>query len=343
MATQATKPRLFRRLALVLILLMSSVQATYASGGGEGGKEEFNPGKLAIEHVMDAYEWHLYDSENFGGVIYLPIIVYSKERGVDVFMSSKFFEHHHPVNYNGLKLGEHGIEALNPNEKIYDFSITKTVASSIVSCVLLIALFLSVAKGYAKNRGRAPSGIQSFLEPLILFVRDDIAKTIIGEKYEKFTPYLLSVFFFILINNLMGLMPGAANVTGNITVTLVLAAFTFIVTNANGNKHYWGHIFWMPGIPKPMRLIMAPIEFIGLFTKPFALTVRLFANITAGHIVILSIISLIFLFKSYIVSVPSIALAAAMNFLELMVAFIQAYVFTLLSAIYISGAVEEHH
>jgi len=190
--------------------------------------------------------------------------------------------------------------------------------------------------------------MQSFLEPVILFIRDDIAISNIGKyKYEKYMPYLLTVFFFILINNIMGLVPFpppfGANVTGNIAITLVLAVFTFLITQFSGNKQYWKHIFAMPGMPTWLLPIMIPVEIIGMFTKPFALTIRLFANITAGHIIILSLISLIFIFKSLIMAPVSILLVLFMNCLEVFVAFLQAYVFTLLSALFIGMAVEEHH
>jgi F-type H+-transporting ATPase subunit a len=180
----------------------------------------------------------------------------------------------------------------------------------------------------------------------VVFVRDDIAKPNIGDKYHRFMPYLLTIFFFIWINNLMGLIPffpGGANVTGNIAFTLTLSVFTFIVTNVNGNKHYWKHIFATPGVPIAVLPIMALVEFIGIFTKPFALMVRLFANITAGHIIILSLVSLIFVFESVFISPISIGFGLFMNVLELLVAALQAYIFTLLSAMFIGGAVEEHH
>jgi F-type H+-transporting ATPase subunit a len=184
----------------------------------------------------------------------------------------------------------------------------------------------------------------SFFEPLIVFVRDDIAKENIGaHKYERFLPYLLTIFFFIWFGNLLGLLPGGSNLTGNVAVTLCLAVLTFLITNFSGNKGYWGHIFSPPGVPLPLMPLIIVIEIIGIFTKPFALTVRLFANITAGHIIILSLLSLIFIFKSMIVGVVSAGFAIALTFLELLVALLQAYIFTLLSAMYIGGAVAEHH
>jgi F-type H+-transporting ATPase subunit a len=215
--------------------------------------------------------------------------------------------------------------------------------------VLLILLLLrAAANGYKRNK-YAPKRIQAFLEPLILFVRDDIIKANIGPKYERYTSFLLTVFFFILINNYMGLIPGSANVTGNISVTLVLAMFTFVITTFSGNKNYWKHIF-NPPTPLLLMPIMVPIEIFGLFTKPFALMIRLFANITAGHITILSLISLIFMVQSqsgngaaFGVAPLSVLFVLFIMLIELLVAFLQAYIFTLLSAVFIGLAVAEDH
>jgi len=227
-----------------------------------------------------------------------------------------------------------------------------------ISALLMLLIFISVAKAYARNVNKAPKGMQSMLEPLILFIRDDIAKSSIGEKkYEKYMPYLLTIFFFIFLNNILGLVPifpGGANVTGNIAVTLVMAVFTFILTSVSGNKHYWIDIVNTPGVPWWLKLpipLMPVVEIIGIITKPFVLMVRLFANITAGHIIALGFISLIFIFGAmnaalgYGVSVVSVAFMIFMNLLELLVAFIQAYVFTLLSALYfgLATAEPEHH
>ena len=239
-------------------------------------------------------------------------------------------------------------------DSFIDFSITKNVFTMILAMIVFALIFMTVAAGYRKNVGRAPSGLQSFFEPIILFVRDDIAKEMIGPKYEKYFPYLATLFFFILIVNLFGLIPVApfgANVTGNIGLTLALALVTFIVVNLSGNRAYWGHIFWMPGVPVLLKPVMAAIEFLGIFIKPFTLMIRLFANITAGHIIILSLIGLIFLFGDNGASVGGSITGAAlavpfvfvMNLLEIFVAFLQAFIFTLLSALYIGAAVEEHH
>jgi F-type H+-transporting ATPase subunit a len=203
-------------------------------------------------------------------------------------------------------------------------------------------VFLAVAKGYKNNAGKAPKGIQSFFEPIIVFVRDEIVKPNIGHNYEKYLPYLLTLFFFILLGNLLGLLPGAANLTGNIAVTLTLAVLTFIITNVSGNKAYWSHIFWTPGVPLPLRLVILPVEIIGIFTKPFSLTVRLFVAITAGHIVLLSLISLAFIFQSVTVGFVSSLIVLFINLIELLVAGIQAYVFTLFTSLYIGMATADH-
>jgi len=237
----------------------------------------------------------------------------------------------------------------------YDFSITKVVFSMILVSILLIWLFTAVAKGYRRNEGQAPDGIQSFMEPFFTFIRDEVTIPMIGEKhYERFQPFIMTLFFFVLFCNLFGLIPffpGSANITGNLAVTMTLALFTFIVTNINGNAHYWEHIFWMPGIPAWVKIILTPVEILSLFIKPFSLMIRLFANISAGHIIILSLIGLIFLFGNNGESVGGAAVGgvvgglftAFMNLIELLVAFLQAFIFAILSASYIGAAVEEGH
>jgi len=295
--------------------------------------------------VADEHKWEF----AHGAELYLPVILLDNGQ-LHVFSSRKFFnEHGEEVPYNGYVL-QHGhiyktSETGEPMEEyagLYDFSITKNIASLFVSVALLLIIFFVIAGRYKKNAGKAPSGIQSFFEPIIIFVRDDIAKANIGPKYERYMPYLLTIFFFIWFNNMLGMMPGGANLTGNIAVTLVLALMTLLITVFSGNKSYWGHIFATPGVPKWLAPIMIPVELIGIFTKPFSLMIRLFANITAGHIIILSLFSLIFIFESLAVGPLSVAFAVFMNFLELFVALLQAYIFTLLSAMYFGGAVEEH-
>lgn len=328
----------------------------------ENNKEVFDPGTFIIEHIGDSYEWHIATFGDFHLSIPLPVIVYSENKGLNIFLSNKF--HHGHETYNGFKISHSDknkgkiVEILDSGEELrpIDLSITKNVTSLFISIIFLLILFLSIAKSYKKNPLKAPRGMQSLMEPLILFIRDDIAKPSIGEKkFERFLPFLLTVFFFIFVNNLLGLVPifpGGANLTGNIAITMVLALFTFIITTFSGNKNYWKHVFWTPGVPWWLKFpfpLMFMVEFVGLITKPFVLMVRLFANITAGHIIALGFFSLIFIFGNlsiyagYGISVVSIAFTVFMSVLEILVAFIQAYVFTLLSAIYFGMATEEHH
>ena len=340
---------------MTLFFLVSIGMTAFASGGTG---EEFNASSFAIDHIVDSHEWHLWDKKNGESVaIYLPVILYSKGKGFEVFSSKKLAHGH---EHNGYRLEEEGdhkgvivsVDAAGNIDEAnipLDLSITKTVVGLFFACFIGLFLFIGLSRSYKKTGVSHPRGIQSFLEPVILFIRDDIAISNIGKhKYEKFMPYLLSVFFFILINNIMGLVPFpppfGANVTGNIAVTMTLALFTFVVTQISGNKQYWRHIFATPGVPVWLLPIMAPVEILGMFTKPFALTIRLFANITAGHIIILSLIGLIFIFKSLVISPVTILFVIFMNCLELFVAFLQAYVFTLLSALFIGQAVvEDHH
>lgn len=304
--------------------------------------------EFIFHHIQDAHEWHFATIGHTHVTLPLPVIIYVKGEGLKFYMSSDFVdEHHEPIEKDGFYFDDHGHLA-NNNEAVsfIDISITKNVASLIISVIILFAVFLTVARRYKTDPLKPPKGIQSAFEPIIVFIRDEIARPNIGEKkYEKFMPYLLSVFFFIWFNNLMGLMPGAANLTGNIAVTMTLALFTFVITTFSGTKDYWRHIFNTPGVPWWLKIpvpLMPIVEFIGVWTKPFSLMVRLFANITAGHIIILSLIALIFIFKSVYMGPVSVIFGLFMNMVELLVAFIQAFVFTLLSAIYFGLAVEEH-
>jgi F-type H+-transporting ATPase subunit a len=358
--------------ALLLSIVFSlMVSKSFAYDPGEDtlkGKKEataihekkgFDAGKLITEHISDSYGWHMWGEGHQAVSIPLPVILYS-DKGLDVFMSSAF--HHgeedvvakniYRLEENHIKVIENGVVDEEATAKITDLSVTKNVASLLVSAILLLWIFLSVAKSYKTRVGQAPKGLQSFVEPLIMFVRDDIAKTSIGPKYEKFMPYLLTVFFFIFINNLMGLIPifpGGANLTGNITICAVLACFTLLIIFANSNGHYWRHIFAMPGVPAWVLIILTPIEILGVILRPFVLMIRLFANITAGHIIALAFFSLIFIFgemstgAGFGVAVLSVAFTVFMGFMELLVAFLQAYVFTLLSAMYFGAAIEEGH
>lgn len=304
-------------------------------------QKEFNASEVIIHHVLDDHIWHLFDGHY--GTIYLPVIVYSSEKGLDVFSSHHFYdEHHNIVEYNGYKMEHNHIVLAGTEKAVLDLSITKNVAMLLINATLLILVFLAVAKGYKKNQGKAPSGIQSFFEPIIIFVRDEVVKPNIGHHYEKFLPYLLTLFFFILFGNLLGLLPGAGNLTGNIAVTITLAALTFIITNVSGNKGYWSHIFWTPGVPLPLRLVILPVEILGIFTKPISLTIRLFVAITAGHIVMLSLICLTFVFGSIWVGFGSSLILLFISLIELLVAGIQAYVFTLFTSLYIGMAIADH-
>ncbi|HZB11577.1 MAG TPA: F0F1 ATP synthase subunit A [Chryseolinea sp.] len=327
-------------LAFVVCFLAVPVTGVSAQEEHAAAEEKFDASALIIHHVLDDHVWHLWDH---GGTIYLPVIVYSSEKGLDVFSSRNFYdEHHNIVEYNGYKLDHNHIYLSDSNKAVLDLSITKNVAMLFINAALLLVVFLAVAKGYKKNTGKAPTGIQSFFEPIIVFVRDEIVKPNIGHHYEKFLPYMLTLFFFILFGNLLGLLPGAGNLTGNIAVTVTLAILTFIITNVNGNKAYWGHIFWTPGVPLPLRLIILPVEIVGIFTKPISLTIRLFVAITAGHIVLLSLICLAFIFKSVWVGAGSTVMVLFISLIELLVAGIQAYVFVLFSSLYIGMAMAEH-
>ena len=312
--------------------------------------EGFNAGDMIMHHISDAHDWHMFDYDGKSYSIPLPIIIYNKKKGLSVFSSSKF-EHGH-ANYNGYKL-DHGkvVNAdANDTSAFYDISITKNVIGMFVSIVILLLILFSVKKLYTKREGQAPKGIQSVLEPLIIFLRDEVIKPSIGKGYEKYMPLLLTIFFFIFANNLLGLIPffpGGANVTGNIAVTVVLAVIVFIITQVIATKDYWKHIF-LPDVPKALYPILIPIEILGVFTKPIVLALRLFANITAGHIIILGFFSLIFIFGQmnagggFGAAAFSMAFSLFMSLLELLVAFLQAYVFTLLSALYFGMALEKH-
>ncbi len=313
---------------------------------------KYDPGKMIMDHVTDAHDWHLFGEGHDAVSISLPVILYVKSTGFVTFSSSNF-QHGHAA-YDGFELNEKGSvvweDELN-TESIYDLSITKNVFAMMLAVLSLMLITIGMARSYRKREGKAPKGFHNLIEPLILFIRDDVARASIGHKADQYLPMLLSIFFFIFVNNLFGLIPifpGGANVTGNIAVTMVLAVFVFLTVNLNANKYYWKHIF-IPDVPVWMYVIIIPIEIMGLVLKPFVLMLRLFANITAGHIIILGFFSLIFIFGAMkpglglAVSPLSVAFTVFMSLLELLVAFLQAYVFTLLTAIYIGSAIEEHH
>lgn len=369
----------FKAVFTLLSILALGLGHAAAAGGSDG---EFDAGEMIMHHVMDAPDIHLMTIGDHHISIPLPVILWSNEDGLSIFSTSKF--HHGHAAYNRYALDHGHIIRLSENNPMatsehldmaaakgmgyseeswkgffngrpagfINLSITKTVAGVLLTVVLMFLIFLSIAKAYKRSPNEAPKGLQSLLEPIILFVRDEIAKPSIGHKYEVFLPFLLTIFFFIWIANVLGLIPfiGGFNVTGNIAVTLVLALFTFVMTTVKGNKNYWAHIFATPGVPGWLLPLMVPIEIMGMLTKPVVLCLRLFANITAGHIIILSFMSLIFIFAAkygagagYGVSLVSLLFGIFMNTLEILVAFLQAYVFTLLSALYLGAAVEEHH
>jgi len=336
------------------------------SGSESPENEKFNPGTMIVEHVVDNHEWHIAEVGHHAIYIPLPVLLFYDGKFY-AFWSSKF--HNETKSYKGFTIEEKGpdkgkIVSLQSKSmgvagaKVYDFSFTKTVFAIFISGFLLLLIFISIANKYKKNNLKAPSGLQNLLEPLIIFVRDDIAKSSIGEKrYEKYMPYLLTIFFFILLNNLLGIVPifpGGANVTGNIAVTGVMAVCTLVITSFTGTRHYWIDIVNTPGVPWWLKLpgpLMPIVEIIGIITKPFVLMVRLFANMTAGHIIILGFISIIIIFGQIStalglgVGIPTVAFMIFMDMLEILVAFIQAYVFTLLSALYFGLAMvePEHH
>jgi F-type H+-transporting ATPase subunit a len=321
----------------------ASVASAHEGHGnhGDGKEEKVNITKVAFEHILDSHYWHFWGEGHDAVALPLPVIIFSSTKGLQFFSSSKF--NHGHDHYNGYYLEEEEIKSEDPNEKVYDFSITKNAAQLLISAVILFFLFTSIAKAY-KTTGvtSAPVGKQSFFEPLITFVRDDIAKANIGEKGDRFVPYLLTIFFMILLNNVLGMLPIGANLTGNIAFTFVLSVITLIVTNVNGNKHYWAHIM-MPPVPKALYPMMIPLEIVGIFTKPFALMIRLFANMTAGHIIVISLIGLIFVFNTLWISPVSVAFTLFIDVLECLVAVLQAYIFTLLTSLFIGTAMAEHH
>lgn len=337
-------------------------------------EKEFNVGEMIMHHIKDAHEWHLWGNEHDGTSIYLPVILIDGE--LKIFSSENFYhgEHafavdhktHETVSYlkgagkaSGYALYHEKIYKLenevlafedghvHGNVKPLDLSITKNVASLFIGAIIISLLMISMARFYKSNGAVAPKGIAKFVEPLVMVIRDDIAKENIGHgKHHKYVPYLLTIFFFIWINNLLGLIPifpGGANLTGNITITFFLALCTLILTLFSSNKNYWKHIFATPGVPVALMPIMIPIEIVGIFTKPFALMIRLFANITAGHIIILALISIIFINKNVAWGALSVPMALFISCLEMLVAVLQAYLFALLSALFIGAAVEEAH
>lgn len=310
-------------------------------------------------HLFDSHSFYLNANketgEHYG--FSLPIILW--DNGLQVFSSAEFYhgpvadvaEHngtfyklHHEKIYKtdakGTLTEAHGHPT---NVRPLDLSITKSVVGILFVAILMLVLFSSLAKSYAKNGGIA-KGAGRFFEPLVIYVRDEIAIPNIGEKgYKKYMSYLLTIFFFIFFLNILGLMPLGFNITGNITITLSLALLTYLITTFSANKNYWSHMLWMPGVPVLLRPVLALIELLGTIIKPFSLMIRLYANMMAGHVVLMSIIGLMFIFKSWIGSSLSFVLAFSLSILEILVAFLQAYIFTMLSSLYFGAGNEEHH
>src|SRR5688572_15708691 len=355
--------------AFSIFLLCFSVEAQAGDGNDEnnGKKKKFNASEVIFGHVLNGHEFHFFNVS-----IPLPVILYSPEKGVSSFMSSKFQHGEHPYKGYALltrenmahygadpkKYNPEDIVALDANGKInesakvYDLSLTRNVVQMLLALIIFTWIMLRIAKRYKSGVGvkSAPKGSQSLLEPVITFVRDEVAKPNLGHKHEKYLPYLLTVFFFILINNIFGLIPGTANVTGNIAFTAVLGVISFIVILASTNKHYWGHIFNPPGVPLGVKFILVPVEFLSVFIKPFALIIRLFANMVAGHIIIICLMSLIFIFgelhpaAGWGASPLAIGFTIFIYLIEVLVAFLQAFIFTMLTAVFIGQAFEgEHH
>lgn len=369
---QSLHSRMQRLLGILFAFMIACSGAAFANtnehgakGHGEAPVTEMSAedqkrsemSEYVKHHTQDVHDFHIF-SDNSTGKHYgfpLPIILW--DNGMHVFLSSKFEHGHATVESKGnfYRL-EHGkIYRTNAegrlvydehhhavNYKPLDLSITKNVFVTLLMALFIFFLFRGIAKGYKKSM--APRGAAKFFEPLVLFIRDDIAIPNIGEKhYKRYMIYLLTVFFFIWFLNLIGMTPLGVNVTGNIAVTFALAIITFIITQSTANGNYWKHIFWMPGVPVPMKIILAPIELLGVFIKPFALMIRLYANMLAGHIVLGSLISLLFIFNNWFARGSFLGLTLFLNLIELMVTFLQAYIFTMLTALYFGFAVEEHH
>lgn len=351
-----------KHIALLCLLFIGFSFSVNAAEAEHGTEDKPDIAGMIMDHLMDSYEWHIATKGETHISVPLPVIVFSETNGLNVFMSSKF--HHGHEAYNGFYIASDGdykgkiVEKNAAGEEVrpWDFSITKNTSSLILSCIILVSIVLSVANWYKKNNSagsyKAPTGFVGFMEMFIMSIVDDVIKPCIGKNYKKFTPYLLTAFFFIFINNLMGLIPifpGGANVTGNIAITFVLAMFTLFAVNIFGTKEYWKEIF-NPHTPGWLKPLMIPIEILGIFTKPFALMIRLFANILAGHSIVLGLMGLIFstaalgtvMFTS--MTTVSVVMTIFMDVLEILVAYIQAYVFTMMSAVFIGLAqVEPHH
>lgn len=329
-----------------------------AADQAHGTGEKLDPAKIIMDHIKDAHEFHFFTIENhehphesFHASIPLPVMLWSPTRGWSCFSSSRF-GHEGELTYNGYRFNENKEIVSEDGTTVYDFSLTKNVVQMLLALTLLVVLMTGIAKKYRRGEGvtTAPKGWQNAIEPVVTFVRDDVAKPNLGHKWDKYLPYLLTVFFFILINNIFGLIPGSANVTGNTAFTAVMGIISAVVILASTNGHFWGHILWPPGVPFLVKLILIPVELAGvLIIKPAALIIRLFANMVAGHIIILSFISLIFIFGAmnkgagWGFSPVSILFTVFIYFIEILVAFIQAFIFTNLTAVFIGQAFEGEH
>ena len=346
----------------ILVLCMMAVLPIQASSHQEA--EKVDAKEIVFHHVQDSYEWHITSWGDKHITLSLPIILYSGETGWHCFSSSRLL-HSEGEMYEGFKIATEGdnegkvVEVRANGEEVrpFDISITKTVLSLFINCLVVIGVILYTSRWYKRQNPEspAPKGFVGFMEMFIMMVEEDVIKTCVGKDYKKYSPYLLTAFFFIFINNIMGLIPvfpGGGNVTGNIAITFVLALCTFLAVNVFGTKEYWKEILW-PDVPVFMKFpipLMPVIELIGIFTKPFALMIRLFANIFAGHSIILALTSIVFVTASMgaavstSMSIVSVLFSAFMNCVEVLVAFIQAYVFTMLSSVFIGmSRVEAHH
>ena len=352
--------KILRYTWIVLFCLLGILNVS-ANTQSEGKTEKVNARALVLDHIQDSYEWHI---TTWGGnhiSIPLPVILHSTEKGWQCFMSSRL---HESESYNGFKIASEGeFQGKIVEEKAdgslvrpFDISLTKTTASLLINSLLLTLIILYVASWYKKRTPQeaAPKGFVGFMEMLIMMIEEDVIRSCVGKDYKRFSPYLLTAFFFIFFNNLMGLVPifpGGGNVTGNIAITMVLAICTFIAVNIFGTKEYWKEILW-PDVPWWLKLpvpLMPVIELFGIFTKPFALMIRLFANIIAGHFIVLALTSIVFVAASMgpavsgSMSFVSVLFSIFMNSMEILVAFIQAYVFTMLSAVFIGMSRVESH
>jgi F-type H+-transporting ATPase subunit a len=372
MSLKCVKPLLVAVYSLFAVCFALPLQAQ-EKAAPPSGKKGFDAKEIIFGHVLNNHDFHILDWVGEGGEKHpislpLPVILYSAPHGWDIFMSSKF--HHGEEPYRGymmlttesierfgldpMKFNAQDIVALDSegkpdtSVKVYDVSITRNVLQMLVALALFTWVMIAIAKKYNEGHGviSAPKGSQGLLEPVIVFIRDEVAIPNLGDKYQKYLPFLLTVFFFILINNLFGLIPGSANVSGNIAFTGVLGVIAFIVILFSSNAHYWKHIFNPPGVPFGVKLILVPVEFISVFIKPFALIIRLFANMVAGHIIIICLISLIFVFSGMSTyagwgTAPfSLAFTIFIYFIEILVAFIQAFIFAMLTAVFIGQAME---